>query len=401
MSQLLISIMESKPRLLRITTVPISLKLLLSGQLSFFQQQGFEVLAVSANGDEISALTEGGIPHKIVPMTRVISPLQDIISLLKLIGVIKKFRPQIVHTHTPKAGLLGMMAAWICGVPVRLHTVAGLPLMERSGLVKALLIVTEKITYRCATRVYSNSQGLKNFIELHIRPSTPLKIIGNGSTNGINIPFFSPTEALHEEAMKLRERFGIDKQTIQFAFIGRVVRDKGVNELLLAFNSLSQRINAKLLLAGTFEDDLDPISEESRKIISENANIIALGHINDVRPLLLASDVFVFPSYREGFPNVVLQAGCMGCACIVSDINGCNEIINHEKTGLIVKSKNATALESAMLRLGTNASLRKTLSENARAYVAGHFDQKFIWQELLNEYLCLLEASKITTRKKE
>ena len=301
------------------------------------------MLAVSSDGPETESLKQEGVPHQVVHMTRVISPFQDIVSLYRLIRVIQKFRPQIMHTHTPKAGLLGMIAAWICRVPVRLHTVAGLPVMEKKGFIRPVLILTEKITYACATRVYPNSQGLKTFIEGNIRTSTPLRIIGKGSSNGIDTAFFSMTPDIEKEAQVLRAKFGIAKTSIVFSFIGRIVRDKGINELLLAFDSISKDMNCRLFLCGPFEDELDPVSDESRRIIAENTNVITLGYVNDVRPVLVATDVFVFPSYREGFPNVVMQACCMGCPCIVSDINGCNEIIRHGETGLIVPSNNIEA----------------------------------------------------------
>jgi lipopolysaccharide/colanic/teichoic acid biosynthesis glycosyltransferase len=385
-----------RPKLLRITTVPISLKLLLRGQLSFFQCQGFEVLAVSADGPEIDTLRREGIPHETVHMTRVISPLYDLISLFKLISVIRKFKPHIVHTHTPKAGLLGMLAAWMCRVPARLHTVAGLPVMERTGFIRKLLVLTEKITYACATGVYPNSNGLKHFIETSIHTNTRLKIIGKGSSNGINTSYFSPSDQLHMEAQKLL-RHGIKDDTIVFAFTGRIVRDKGINELLQAFDRVSRQLHCKLLLAGPFEDALDPISDESRTILDRNKDVITLGYIEDVRPLLLASDVFVFPSYREGFPNVVMQACCMGCACIVSDINGCNEIIANGETGLVVKPKSADELMKAMVKLAKDPQLRKIFSGRARKFVVENFDQEFVWREMLEEYNKLLSSPKISS----
>ena len=137
---------ERKPRLLRITTVPISLHLLLKGQPQFMMKNGFEVLTVSADGKELQAIKNAGIPHQIINLTRKISPIADSIALWKMIRLIKSFKPDIVHTHTPKAGLIGMIAAWICRVPIRLHTVAGLPVMEATGIKKSLLILTEKIT---------------------------------------------------------------------------------------------------------------------------------------------------------------------------------------------------------------------------------------------------------------
>jgi glycosyltransferase involved in cell wall biosynthesis len=384
--------MTSKPRLLRITTVPISLKLLLRGQLSFFKGEGFDVLAVSANGPEIDSLKQEGVPHQVVHMTRVISPFRDLVSLYQLIRLIQNFKPQIVHTHTPKAGLLGMMAAWICRVPVRIHTVAGLPLMERTGFVRWILILTERITYACASRVYPNSRGLKAFIEKNIHTSTPLRIIGKGSSNGIDTSFFSTTTDLESDALALRAKFAISENSIVFSFIGRIVRDKGINELLLAFDSISREMDCKLFLGGPFEDELDPISEESRRLIAENKHVITLGYINDVRPILVASDVFVFPSYREGFPNVVMQACCMECPCIVSDINGCNEIIRHGETGLIVPAKNIEALTDAMRQLALDPRLRKTFADGARKFVVENFDQGFVWEEILREYRELLSG---------
>jgi glycosyltransferase involved in cell wall biosynthesis len=384
--------MTKNPRLLRITTVPISLKLLLRGQLSFFQQNGFEVLAASSAGQEIESLREEGIPHQVVSMTRVISPFQDLIALLQLVRLIIKFKPDIVHTHTPKAGLLGMLAASLCRVPIRLHTVAGLPLMERRGWMRKLLLLTEKITYACATSVYPNSIGLKTFIESSIATKTPVKMIGKGSSNGIDTAYFAPNPNLEKQASQLRGQHGISKDTTVYSFIGRIVADKGVNELLICFDVLSRQINCKLLLTGPFEDELDPISEQSRRIISENKDVITLGYINDVRPVLLASDVFVFPSYREGFPNVVMQACCMGCPCIVSDINGCNEIISHGETGLIVKPKKHEELVDAMVKLANNPQLRKGFADRARSFVVENFDQGLVWGELLREYSLLLES---------
>ncbi|HYC85034.1 MAG TPA: glycosyltransferase, partial [Chryseosolibacter sp.] len=170
--------MKDKPRLLRVTTVPISLKLLLKGQLSFFANQGFDVLAASSPGPEVDALGQQGVAHAAIPMTRKITPLRDLQSLWQLVRLMHRYKPVIVHTHTPKAGLLGMIAAWMCRVPIRLHTVAGLPLMEAAGLKRQVLLVTERLTYLCATHVYPNSRGLQDFIVSHIRTRTPVSVIG-------------------------------------------------------------------------------------------------------------------------------------------------------------------------------------------------------------------------------
>lgn len=393
--------MNTKPRLLRITTVPISLKILLHGQLSYFKQQGFEVLTISAGGSEVQSLRDEGIPHHAVEMTRKITPLKDLVSLMKLIGAIRKFRPDIVHTHTPKAGLLGMMAAWICRVPIRLHTIAGLPLMEATGIKRKLLLATERLTYACASKIYPNAEGLKQYIKDHIPTKTPISIIGKGSSNGINTAVFSRTVALEESAQSIRDQYNIHAEDVVFSFVGRIVKDKGVSEIITAFkgfyrfdqeSGLSGMRKIFLMLIGPFEQELDPLIAEDYDFLHQHPQVILAGFQSDVRPWMMASDVFLFPSYREGFPNVVMQACCLKVPCIVSDINGCNEIIKSGDNGLIVPVKNAAALEEAMKVLANDSAGRKIFAERARDYVVKNFDQLYVWRALHDEYTNLLNT---------
>jgi glycosyltransferase involved in cell wall biosynthesis len=378
--------MKDKPRLLRITTVPMSLKFLLKGQLGYMQSNGFEVLALSADGPEIKAVTEEGVKHQIVKLTRKITPLTDLWSVFQIMCVIWKFKPHIVHTHTPKAGLIGMIAAWICRVPIRMHTVAGLPLMEAKGIKRKILLITERVTYACANHVYPNSKALSFYIQEHVYSSTSkFKVIGEGSSNGIDTTFFSVTDDVRNAARVLKEKNNL-KNELTFSFVGRIVKDKGINELLKAFDQLSHEVECKLILVGPFEDDLDPISEESRAILKNNKHIVTTGYVNDVRPPIAASDVFVFPSYREGFPNVVMQASCLQRACIVSNINGCNEIIKDRETGLIVEPKSETQLYDAMKFMAMNPSLCEEFGSRSRKFVADNFDQQYLWALILKEY---------------
>jgi glycosyltransferase involved in cell wall biosynthesis len=378
--------MKDKPRLLRITTVPMSLKFLLKGQLAFMQSNGFDVLALSADGPEIKAVTDEGVNHQIVKLTRKITPITDLFCVVQIMRVIWKFKPQVVHTHTPKAGLIGMLAAWICRVPVRMHTVAGLPLMEATGVKRTILSVTEKITYACATHVYPNSKALASYIEQHLYPSSSkFNVIGEGSSNGIDTDFFSITDEARTAAQRLKEKHAL-KDELTFSFVGRIVKDKGINELLKAFDRLSKEVECRLILVGPFEDELDPISDESRAILKSNKQIVITGYVNDVRPPLLASDVFVFPSYREGFPNVVMQACCMERPCIVTNINGCNEIIQHGTTGLIVEPKDEHQLYEAMRYMATNPTKREEFGALSRKFVVENFNQQYLWKLILTEY---------------
>lgn len=351
--------------------------------------QGFVVHTMSAPGKETQDVLEEGAQHHIVPMTRKITPLQDLFCLWQIIRIMRQVRPHIVHTHTPKAGLLGMLAAWICRVPVRMHTVAGLPLMETRGAKRRLLEVVEKITYRCAHRVYPNAKGLEKFIEqtLHV-PSRKLTIIGRGSTNGIDTSFFKRTPALEHQAADIRARYGIQPGDVVFSFVGRIVKDKGIGELIRAFRRLSEASSQKLflLLIGAFEQDLDPLPPDDYAFLQQDPRVILAGFQRDVRPWIMASDIFVFPSYREGFPNVVMQACCLEVPCVVSDINGCNEIIQQDVTGLIVRPKDADALYEAMNTLLQDTPRRQAFSTAARRYVVANFDQQYVWTSLREEY---------------
>ncbi len=379
-----------RPVLLRITTVPISLHLLLRGQFRFMQGQGFQVYTLSSSGKEVDEVTKEGVPHIEVTLTRKITPVQDLISLIQLVRIMRRIKPSIVHTHTPKAGLLGMMAAWLCRVPVRMHTVAGLPLMEARGLKRRILVLTEKITYAAAHRVYPNSEGLRKYMldTLKVSPAR-IGIIGKGSSNGIDSRFFMPAEDLKREAAAIREQHGIAKDDVVFSFVGRIVKDKGMRELVSAFRQLKDAETKRkihLLLIGPFEQELDPLDPADYTFLTTDKSVTLAGFQKDVRPWLMASDIFVFPSYREGFPNVVMQASCLEIPSVVSDINGCNEIIQHGQTGLVVPVKDAAALKQAMNELTEDEAKRKRFAQAARAYVVAHFDQQYVWSELKNEY---------------
>ncbi|MBL7863233.1 MAG: glycosyltransferase family 4 protein [Cyclobacteriaceae bacterium] len=376
-----------KPKLLRITTVSASLHLLLKGQFGFMREHGFDVLTASADGPEITEVKKEGIDHVIIPFTRKVTPFQDAYCIWKLVGMMSRFKPDIVHTHTPKAGLLGMLTAFLLRIPVRMHTVAGLPYMEKTGVLRWVLRVTDRATCWMATKVYPNSEAMSRILvnDLGI-PISKLSMIAKGSSNGIDGKYFDTSPALRQEALALKERLGISPDEMVFSFAGRIVRDKGMVELAEAFKTFCIRRKARLLVLGNFEQDLDPLPPDTYHFLQNDSRVILAGFQSDVRPWLLASDMFVFPSYREGFPNVVMQACCLEVPVIASDINGCNEIIAHETTGWLVKPKSTDALVEAMTSLSENPDLRKQLSKEARQFVTTHFDQQYIWQQLLSEY---------------
>tara|TARA_R110000796_G_scaffold71409_5_gene162182 strand:- start:48960 stop:50078 length:1119 start_codon:yes stop_codon:yes gene_type:complete len=364
----------------------MSLSLLLKGQFAYFQSKGLVVEVGSASGYEIENIVKcEKIVHHEFLFTRNISPLKDLKAFFQLASFLRKNSFDIVHTHTPKAGLIGMMAAWFCGVPVRMHTVAGLPLMETKGLKRRVLVFVERITYRCATKVYPNSFAQCEFIQQNIYPKVgKIKVIGNGSSNGIDCDHFQATPSLLDNAKQIRAKLGISSGQRIAIFVGRVTGDKGINELINAFKKFD---NLDLILVGPFEPELDPLEVSVMNEIKTNSKVHFVGFQSDVRPYLLASDFLVFPSYREGFPNVPMQAGAMGLPSIVTNINGCNEIVVHEKNGLIVTPKDTKSLSSAILRLLTDKPLMDTLKCNARDMIVNRYDQKSLWEALHSEYL--------------
>ncbi|WP_341200562.1 glycosyltransferase family 4 protein [Croceibacter atlanticus] len=380
-----------KPKIVRITTVVFSLEKLLENQLQFMKSY-YKVIAVSSNKIKLDQFGKvQNIQTFNLDLTRKITPLRDFISLFKLIFFLLKEKPLILHSHTPKAGIVGMLAAYVTRVPYRLHTVAGLPLIESTGIKRSVLILVEKLTYACATKVYPNSKGLEDFIlKENFTKSSKLKIIGNGSSNGIDTTYFDPDLYIETFKNDLKLKLGIPESDKVFIFVGRLVSDKGINELVTAFNKLQQNHqNIKLLLVGPLESDLDPLHKQTLNTIKCNQHIISLGFQKDVRPYLAISDMLTFPSYREGFPNVVLQAGAMGLPCIVSNINGCNEIIIDNINGIIVPKKNTDALADAMCVLIKNPILFNKLRVNARKLIQEKYERKVFWKALLKEYKSL------------
>lgn len=376
-------------KLIRITTVPVSLKILLRGQLRFMSENGFEVIGVSSSGKDLEAVAQReNIRTMAIEMTRMISPIRDVISVWQLYRIFKNERPVIVHSHTPKAGTVGLLAAKLAGVPIRFHTVAGLPLMEASGVKRIVLDVVEKVTYRCASKVYPNSKGLYDLIiQENYASKNKLKVIGQGSSNGIDTSFFNPIHFSASQNQTLRNSLGIQPSDFVFTFIGRLVGDKGINELVKAVKNLKFKTNnLKLVLVGRQEYELDPLLPDTLQEMEKNINIIWTGFQEDVRPFFAISNALVFPSYREGFPNVVMQAGAMGLPSIVSDINGCNEIIIDGINGLIIPPKDTEALQNAMLRFVEDSILYNKLKSTSRELITSRYEQKLFWEALLDEY---------------
>ncbi|MFD0836302.1 glycosyltransferase family 4 protein [Mariniflexile aquimaris] len=377
---------QTKKKLIRVSTVPLSLSGLLTGQLKFMSDY-FEVIGVSSNRTNQLDIVhkQEGIRTIPVDMYRQISPIKDLMAIWELYKVFKREKPFIVHSITPKAGLLSMVAAKFAGVPHRLHTFTGLIFPYKTGVLQKILIFTDKILCACATNIYPEGKGVENDLKAYHITSKPLNVIGNGNVNGIDLDFYSTQHYNEDFKRVLKKDLQINTDDYVFVFVGRLVRDKGINELVSVFNKLNEEVkNIKLLLVGDYEATLDPLDADTLQSISDNKNIITTGWVDDVRPYFAISNCLTFPSYREGFPNVVLQAGAMGLPCIVTDISGCNEIIIEGQNGIIIPVKDKSLLYEHMLSI-----YQKKIQFNpvtCRELIASRYEQSLLWRAVLNEY---------------
>lgn len=365
----------------------MSLDFLLKGQLSFLN--GFyNIIAVSGFDDHLIEVAKREKVKTIsIKMQRTISPLKDIQALWNLYILFKKEQPYIVHSITPKAGLLSMLAAKMAGVPVRIHTFTGLIFPTKTGMMQRILIIMDRVLCWSATVIIPEGHGVKNDLIKHKITSKPLKILANGNVNGINMEHFSLEKYTVVIKENLRKTLQLQSTDFVFIFVGRLVGDKGINELVSAFKDIKKKYkDAKLLLVGPLETELDALLSETLQEIENNKSIISVGFQDDVRPYFAISDALVFPSYREGFPNVVLQAGAMELPSIVSDINGCNEIIIEGVNGLIIPSKNTIKLKEAMLKFLLDPTLLQQLKMNSRTRIIENYEQSIVWEALLQEY---------------
>ena len=362
---------RNKNKIIRAVTVPQSLGFCREVMIKM-RAMGYDMVAVTSPGPELDELRDKDGFHCVaVPMERHISIVNDLKSLMRMISVFRKEKPQVVHSMTPKAGMICMVAAWLTRVPVRIHTFTGLVWPTATGLKRKILMMTDWLTCACATHVIPEEQGVLNDLKNGGITKKPMKVLGYGNVRGVDMERFSPA------------RFKATKNpdVFTFVFVGRIVGDKGINELVEAFVKLHDKHkNTRLVLVGKYEHELDPVSDKTRKLIDANDGIDACGpkYGDDLLQMYVDADCFVMPSYREGFPNTVLEAGAMGLPSIVTDINGSREIIVNEKNGLIVPSKNVNALYDAMERMLTDDKARGIMRSNARQIIESRFEKNFV-----------------------
>lgn len=391
-----------KIRVLYAVTAPISAVAFMRGQLQYMQQQDLEIHLLTANEPELETIAKREtINLHPITMKREIALKTDFVSLWQSIQTYWRVRPQISNVSTPKAGLLGGLAAWLTRVPARVYTLRGLRLETETGAKRLLLSVMEWIACFTAHKIVCVSPSLRQKL-IALGFATPEKVIvlAGGSSNGVLTERFTPTIDRQINAVKLRQDFKIPLDAPVIGFVGRFTQDKGFNELVDAFAMVLERLpNAYLLLVGDFEDG-DPVSEMVRAKLNTLPHVVKVGFVSDPAAMYHAFDVLALPTYREGFPNVPLEAAAAAKPVVTTDVTGARDSVLHEKTGLIVPVKNAQVLATALLALLENPELAVQMGVAGRVWVEENFNPQRIWQELHELYLNLYTQRMQLRRKR-
>ncbi|MFL9457704.1 MULTISPECIES: glycosyltransferase family 4 protein [Nostocales] len=391
--------MPETTKLFHITTVPETFNFF-KGQIDYMKAQGYEVHALSSPG---KLLIQFGYRQQIpvygVPMQRRITPLQDIYAIFQIWQYLQSVRPEIVHAHTPKGGLLGMISARLAGIPVRIYHIRGLPMMTATGYKRLLLTWSEKLSCLFAHQVLCVSHSVREVaIKEGLCPPEKIKVLLGGSSNGVDASHrFNPANLDLYTRQQTRTKYGIPDDAVVVGFVGRIVRDKGIEELTKAWQILQQEFsNLHLLVVGCFEPQ-DSVATDIQESLTSDRRVHMTGMVDDTPPLYAAMDILTLPTYREGFPNVALEAAAMELPVVATCVPGCTDAVQDGVTGILVPPRDVRALATAIRRYLLNLELRCQHGVSGRKRVLQDFRQEAIWNALHQEYLQILQAKGLST----
>jgi glycosyltransferase involved in cell wall biosynthesis len=369
-------------------------------RLETFRRAGFDVLLVSGPGELVDhAAAEAGVERAVIPMHRCISPFADLLSLFRLWWLLGRCKPSLVEFSTPKAGLLGTLAARLRGVPRRVYMLRGLKLERSTGLKRRILLAAERTACACAHVVVCNSASLRaEAAALELAPAEKLLVLGEGSSIGVDIERFSPGSGDSRQANVVRDNFGIPREASVIGFVGRLTRDKGLPELVEAFDRiLAADPSAHLLLVGWFDAAEDVLDAGLRSRILSHPRIHCTGFVNDSAPFYRAMDVMVLPTWREGFPNVVLEASATGIPVVTTNSTGARDAVIPEVTGLLIPPGYPEAIYESVIKLLRDPERRRRMGRAARAWVVEHYSEERVLSLTANYYLSLVQAESAAT----
>lgn len=380
-----------RPKVVHVTTVPVSLKTHLAGQVTYLREHGFEVHVVSSPGPELDAFGESeGVPVHGVPMFRAVTPLRDLVGLYRLWKILRRVRPEIVHSHTPKGGLLGMIAAWLAGAPVRVYHIRGLPFVTARGLRRLLLRASERVSCGLAHRVLAVSASMRAIaIEEGLCTAGKVAVLCAGSGNGVDAnEKFRPLPPSVRDQVRAEQR--ISRDAFVVGFVGRLSRDKGVVELAEAWERLRAEARQHLLILGPRE--MAGVDGRVEQRLRSDERVHFAGEHRDVARFYAAMDVVALPTYREGFPNVALEAAAMGLPIVGTRVPGCVDAVVDGRTGTLIEPRDAEGLAAALRAYADDPELQARHGRQARERVLQHFRPEAIWEQVRAEYGCLLSG---------
>jgi glycosyltransferase involved in cell wall biosynthesis len=366
--------------------------LTLTGRLRALREAGFRVTLISSPGELLDrTAAREGVDAIGVPMQRDISLLADLVSLVRLWWLLLRLRPDIAEFSTPKAGLLGNIASWLAGVPARVYMLRGLKLETSNGIKKAVLLASERAASACAQVVLCNSQSMRaEALALGLAPPPKLRLIGDGSSNGVDVERFCPGPS------NVRSQLGLQQNALVVGFVGRLTTDKGVPELIEAFDTILKREpDAHLLLVGWFDVSEDALPTRLRVRIAKHERIHCTGFVRDTAPYYRAMDLMVLPSWREGFPNVVLEAAATGIPVITTICTGSRDSVVPEVTGLLIPPGYPEAISEAVLKLLRESERRRIMGDAARAWVCRHYSDERVLRLAVSFYKSLLKPAPV------
>lgn len=374
-----------RPRLVHVTTTDISLVLLLGPQLRAFAKAGYEVIGASAAGPYVACLAEWGIPHVALRhATRAVRPDQDVAALVELHRLFRALRPAIVHTHNPKPGIYGRIAARAAGVPRIVNTVHGLYALPTDPLAKRTLVYAlERIASSCSdVELIQNPEDVPVLSRLRVKPEK-VTLLGNG----VDLTRFDPGRVGRDRRGDLRRQWGVKQGETVCAVVGRLVWEKGYRELFEAVSTLRQRApHVRFVLTGPLDPQKGDALRERDLDAARAKGVVFLGARDDMEDIYAASDFYLLASHREGFPRSAMEAAAMGLAVVATDIRGCRQVVDSGTTGLLVPLGDVAALVAAVEQLGADADLRARMGQAGRRKALREFDQQRIIDITLAAY---------------
>jgi glycosyltransferase involved in cell wall biosynthesis len=389
---------EKQPvRIVFMTTSPASLRTFFTQQIRYMRRAGFVVHTVSTPGD-LSGNADDRVPDHSLPMLRKISPMSDVLAIFRLCRLLRRIRPSLIHTHTPKAGLVGMIAATISRVKVRIYTVNGLVWATQTGWRRHLLQIAESLSCFLATEVLVVSDSLRRFIvENDVCAPAKARLLGHGASHGVDLSHFNQ-EISAQRGAELRTRLGIPSTALVLIFVGRFAREKGIEELAESWNTLRRQFpHAHLLLCGD-ADERDPVRPEILADLRTCPRVHFVMGSPDTMPFFYAaSDICLLPTWREGLPNVALEAAAMQLPVVATKVTGCTDAVQDGITGILVAPRDPEAFASAAESLLIEPDMRRRMGNNARSFVAERFSEQVVCERLITEYRRLLDIEHFAT----